>query len=579
VKSHRNENDATVQPNLAAAREADHDVDPMAGKSSSLWLYLDDHRVTGQKEGAKGTYDEETLTAVSGDLVDVLQHGNSRPRGGRFALAIMYLEWAKLENIGVHYTADTRLGFLDSAMKELKPVLSAMEADSRWNSWLYSAQIKSKIGTLRAELNERKAQQRIEAAAQEGLSSGATAEDPAAAGGADAVAKRARAEIAKFLEVSNKVTELANKALTQEKDVLAPPLPTTKGELALDALNDALGFASAFLAMTDDEFAQKQHILHGTPLFEHVRTRVELSKTVFELINSGLGMTAKTTRLIAMVLNKPEIAAAMERIGDSKVLGAVGAVSTGLSFLSSVLVLFDATSTDQQKIDAGVSLSTSLLTFGSKTTAATLLGATYALASYSAELYWASRSGIMQVHTGAVFKEMARNSDALVRASERLVITSALLDAEQDEGQKAALANIQKSDARTLGATIDAFLAKSQSYTFVGSASKVGTYQTLREAFAPHQKHAGKTDPHEVLVGGAEIIKQIAWCFENAQHLVQAETAGGGLATAEALKEEDTKKQAEEARRQAETRRYYDSLDEETEMEPEGWSVDDGGGA
>ena len=534
--------------------------------------------------------DEKTLLAVSADLFDILSSKNSRPRTGKFSDGLAYLEYAAIES-AIKATADQRLTFLRAAMAILDPVFTAMGADQRWVSWMQSAKIKPRIAELRTDLNERKAADRVESTSLGSVPSPELDGAGAAGSGADADAKKTRAAIALHLKASGKVTDLANKIANPGLGDDAGPAPPMdlkgKGALGLDAINDALSFASGLLELTDEEFEKKKASITAVPSFKNASTRAELIKASLELLNSGVGMTSKTARLVALQLGKTDLAAQLDKVAGFQGLGhAISAITV----VHSACVLLDTQATDQEKLDAGVAGTGALLQLGGAAAnaaglatasavlggAATVLGTTYMLLKFATDLYWTSQASIMAGYTQRVFTTLADDSSSLVRQSEKLVVTGMLLAAEQDPDQITALAALERRQAAKLGATIDWFLERASKYDAVGGAGRVGSYRTLREAFASHQALAGRTDPAGVIEAATAIIQTINWVFENARYVQTAEIMRGGLAKVNELKEEDRIKKEDEERRKAEEAAFYNSLD--VEEDPEGWTVDDGYG-
>lgn len=520
--------------------------------SSGQVMHKKKQKPANEKKGP----DEKTLLQVSQALGDILISHKSAQHTGEYQLALQYLEWGTLESSP--YSVDERLDFLKAATTMLAPVFTAMRSEQRWLSWLQSARIETRIADKRAELNKQKAAARVEGVTL-GAATGPGAIDPTAPNGVDAEAKKARQAITLYLKTASIVSNLSNTlvgagAPDLEEAVGKVEIAHAKGAMTLGALNDSLTLALGLLELTDDEFWQKQKDIGADPALHYVKSKLELINAVGGLLNAGLGVVCKSGRLIALRYGKHEIAQRFEMLGGAGTVIS-GALAT-VTFAHSLMVLVDSNASDQDKVDAtfaavGAGMELASIGFdigGAEAVSAALGGAaasiatTYMLAKAAADMYWAARTGIVNLQIGGVFTTMAQDSASMVRATERLVATSVLLDTEEDEEQKVALAQLQKEQARSLGSAIDWFLERARVYKWdFGAANRVASYRTLREIFEPHQQHAGKRDPQEVLVAATEITNQIAWCFENAHHIVKVEAGGGGLDTLNQVIEEERK--------------------------------------
>ena len=272
-------------------------------------------------------------------------------------------------------------------------------------------------------------------------------------------------------------------------------------------------------------------------------------KTVGELLESGIGATSKTARAIALHLGKTDLAAKLNKIAGSELLGNALAIVT---LVHSATVLLDERSTDQERLDAVVDSATATLGLAGMATAGIVLGATYALAKLAAAWYWEARNALTTVFTGAAFKTVTVEGNSLVHMLEGLVITGALLAAEQDPDQRTALEAQETERAKKLGRQVDRFLEQAMQVKWErqpGGAASMGrssSHITLREIFSALANLKGKTAPDDVLAAATTLTNTIADVLKKADVIFRAELEGGGTEKVGEIEREDEKAKQEE---------------------------------
>jgi hypothetical protein len=513
--------------------------------------------------------DRETAEAVTRQIHQILTSGSTRAPTTTYAFALLNLQWAQTGKVGtLEYTGAQRLAFLNVAMAQLRPYLTSLWRDPQWSRWSGRYLLERDLATLRTELNDKKARERVD-----GVSFGAptAAADGGEAASADADAKRLKAAIRTHLSTSSKLTGLANEAVNAESvDVATLGKTSGNGRAAgsaavgLDALNDALGVVAAYIELTDDELVTKLVELRNQPMLARAATRLELIKIGAGLLDSAVGVTSNSIKLIALRLDKPELAARMERLGGDTT---IANVASAVTLVHSVCVLLDGASSDQARLDAAVAAGEAGLQLAGMGGPAAALTGAYMLAKVAADLYWTSRRSLSNAYLTEAFKTLAKQSDGLVSASEKLVATGVLLGAETDADQQRSLAALEKDKAIALGGLVGSFITDTQDGKFAAVAANPSAHRTLREKFAPLTSLRGLTEPAAVLDAAATIIDEVAWCFDNASFLFAAEASGDGLAKAEALKRERQEELA-----------WYEELGRDADEDPVDWTVDDGHG-
>lgn len=486
---------------------------------------------------------EALLLEVSNQLVRIVTNRKSAAPTNKYALGLLHLEWGMIDDGPVKFSADTRLAHLDVARAMLRPVFTAMRADQRWLWWLHTAKIEGTIAEVRQSLNKQKAEDRI-AALTLGGSDGANE--------AKSEGKQLQSAIKLHIKTTAKLTDVVNDIVKEVKgdDKAKKDLvKATKDSLGLDIINDTLGAVSAYLDLTDEEFQEKQSKVAGLPGMSKVKTRLEMVKTVGELLESGIGATSKTARAIALHLGKTDLAAKLHKIAGSELLGNAMAVVT---LVHSATVLLDERSTDQERLDAVVDSATAALGLAGMGSAGIVLGATYALAKLAASWYWEARNALTTAFTGEAFKHVTAEGNALVGMLERLVVTGALLAAEQDPDQRAALEVEEKDRAEKLGRKVDRFIEQAEEVKWerqpggARPAQRSSSNRTLREIFSRLATLKGKTAPEEVLVAATKLTNTIADVLKKADAIFRADLEGGGTEKLGEIEREDEKAKREE---------------------------------
>ncbi|HLL23198.1 MAG TPA: DUF4157 domain-containing protein [Kofleriaceae bacterium] len=538
----------------AYEREADAVADAVvAGRSAAPLLA----RYVGGAGGSGGVQmkkqaverapviEEATLLEVSGQLETLLRTRESRPYFGKYAHALLYLEWAVLEDGPVAYTAENRLAFLDTALGMLRPVLSTMKADQRWVSWLYSAGVERSLASVRTRLHEQRVEDRIATASL------TRAEEPDAP---KSEAQELKSAIAEHIKTTAKLTSIVN-GFVKESEINTRQgkntneVLTGKGALGLEAMNDTLGVVSGYLDLTDEDLQKRYSELAGLPGLTHAKTRLEVYKATAGLLESAVGARSKLARLVALQVGKPDLAAKLANVSDWK---APGRIVAAVTFMHSVAVLCDERSTDQERLDAVFDAAGASLSAAGLGTASFLLGTTYLVAKAAASLYWQVRGGITKAYTDAAFATITRESASLVRRLETMVITAGLLATEHDPDQRAALEKREKGEAAALGGQIDHFLAQSTRAVMERQAggpslaSYPGNHRTLREMFQPLATLQGKSEPTEAVVAATTVVETINECLRDAELIFAAETANGGVDKLGELRTDQNRKNEEQ---------------------------------
>jgi hypothetical protein len=543
--SYEREADAVADA-VVAGRSAAPLLAKYAGASGrSTAVQMKTKTKTTKKKAKAPEITEAELLELSGQLVKIVSNRKDTAPTNKYAMGLLHLEWAMIANGPIAYSAESRLIHLDVAMAMLRPVFKAMRADQRWLWWLHTAGIEGEIAKVRRELNEEKAADRV-AALSLGGSSDVT-------GGAKSEGKELQSAIKLHIKTTAKLTDLANDIVSEVKgdDKAKKDLvKATKDSLGLEVVNDTLGAVSAYLDLTDEEFQEKQSKINGLPGMSKAKTRLEMVKTVGELLESGIGATSKVARAIALHLGKTDLAAKLHKVAGSEFLGNAMAVVT---LVHSATVLLDERSTDQERLDAVVDSSTAVLGLAGMATAGIVLSATYALAKLAASWYWEARSALTTTFTGAAFKTMTVEGGSLVLMLERLVITGGLLAAEQDPDQRTALEAKEMARAEELGGQVDDFLEQATQVKWErqpggpASMGRSSSHRTLREIFSPLTKLKGKTAPEEVLEAATTLVNTIADVLKKADVIFRAELEGGGTEKLGEIEQEDTiAKQREE---------------------------------
>jgi hypothetical protein len=472
---------------------------------------------------------EATLLAAA----DIVQHERttmiaSAPE--QFQPSLRTLYEAVTGHRGKEKLAGTdRVMYLDAAMVSLEPAISVYRQTSDGATWL-NEQLMTPVTSIRSSARFERALDRVDNSIRLGEK---TIELP----GDDKPHEQAailRDQLKKLVPTMQLINEQLIRGFHDSIHHEAQAMLGSHahgGALGPGTLVDLAGvlmLADAYLVMSDEEL--KHHLSHIQGFWNGVSTYTEFVKAVAEFAGSAMMTTAAYAAAMSKTMGNTAGYTACAGLARSAGL-VFGNVIAGIEIVHGIAVMFDPHASRQQKIDAGVSVSSGAAWFaGTKwggaalgTAASTVILATYAEIKLMAHLYWEASVGLTTGLMGPAFARVQRDGNALAVSADQLAKVGALIAVETDPSMKEDLMRVHSVLVKRLAHDLETFISDSAPQALDadgGIASYPGSHTILSELFAPLASFRGSTNEEAIVRGTHVALEKITWCLTHAGEIV-----------------------------------------------------------
>lgn len=481
---------------------------------------------------------EATLLAAA----DVVQHERAKlipsaPRQFQPSLRVLYDAVTGQRDKEKLSGAD-RVMYLDAAMVSLEPAISIYRQKAEGATWL-NEQLMTPVASLRSSARFQRAMDRVDDSIRIGDK---TIEMP----GDDKPHEQGailREELKKLVPTMQLINEQLIRGFHDTIHHEAQAMigghahGNTLGPGTLVDLAGALMVADAYLVMSDEEFKHHLNNIHG--FWNGVSTYSEFVKAVAEFAGGAMMTTAAYAAAMSKTMGNTAGYTACAGLARSAGL-VFGNIVAGIEIVHGIAVLFDSHATRQQKIDAGVSVSSGAAWFAGMraggaalgTAASSVILATYAEIKLMAHLYWEASVGLTVGLMGPAFARVQRDGNALAISADQLAKVGGLISQENDPSMKEDLTRVHAVLLKRLGQDLDSFISDSAPQALDadgGIASYPGSHKILSELFAPIAQFKGATTEETIVRGAHLALEKITWCLTHAGEIVVGSAKGNHL--------------------------------------------------
>ena len=332
----------------------------------------------------------------------------------------------------------------------------------------------------------------------------------------------------------------------------------------LEMLGHSLTLVSSFLKLSEDDF--KRELLHVQSVMGGIDSYSELVEKAIEMGSAAAQLTCELSGVLMKAVGETEMAEscakAAGRIGGSKVLGTLLA---GIEIVHGLSVVLNSNKSDDDRISGGVEVASGIATIaaGGESLAAAPIVGPYLMLKGVEALYSGAVIGMDMGFLKDAFGYMQEEAGGFNKLVQQITTAQLLQQSEKDPKKHGALGEVEQEIVGKLAGRLDSFLADCEPTGKdhgIGSDRQIdripGNYKILADAFALPRAMRGATTLEEVSTLAQLTMKQIAWCFQHGQAIVQTMAQDpkgeGGLATVDKVEEKWAEQKREKERDKAE---------------------------
>lgn len=331
----------------------------------------------------------------------------------------------------------------------------------------------------------------------------------------------------------------------------------------LEMLGHSLTLVSGFLMLTEDDF--KRELAHVQSVLGGIDRYSDLVEKTIEMGSAAAQLTCELSGTLMKWVGEEEMAESCadvaKQIAGSKVLNNLLA---GIEIVHGLSVVLNSHKSDDERIGGGVEVASGIaaIATGAPAMAAPFVGPYLMLKGVEA-LYSGAVIGMDMGFLKDAFGYMQEEAGGFNKLVTQISTAQLLQQSEQDPKKRGALGEVEQEIVGKLAGRLDGFLADCEPTGKdhgVGSDRQLdripGNYKILADAFALPRSLRGAKTLEEVSTLAQLTMKQIAWCFQHGQAIVQAMAQDpkgkGGVATVDKVEEKWAEEKREKARNKAE---------------------------